>query len=265
MGFQEIIFEREGGIATLTLNRPHKLNSITPVTSREIVTVLEEVEADDELKVLLLTGAGRAFCSGADLTKVTGGGAEAKSRKLNLNPFDWLGQVFLRFREMSKPTIAVINGIVAGSGFSISLGCDLRIASEEASFSLIFVKRGLMSGCGATYHLPRLIGTAKALELMWTGDKFDAHEAERIGLVNRVVPAGDLMKEARALAERIATGPSVAIELTKRAVYKGLEANNFVAHMGYEAWAQNTCLGTEDFQEGLNAFLEKRPPVFKGK
>ncbi|MFQ5826704.1 MAG: enoyl-CoA hydratase/isomerase family protein [Dehalococcoidia bacterium] len=265
MAFQEIIFEREGGVATLTLNRPDKLNSITPLTSQEIVTALEEVEADDELKVLILTGAGRAFCSGADLTTVSTEAAAQKSRTLYLNPFDWLGQVFLRFRELSKPTIAAINGIVTGSGFSISLGCDLRIASEAATLSLIFVKRGLMAGCGATYHLPRLIGTAKALELMWTGDVIDAREAERIGLVNRVVPAEELMKQARELAEGIANGPSVAIELTKRAVYRGLEANNFIAHMGYEAWAQTTCLGTEDFEEGRRAFLEKRTPVFKGR
>ena len=264
MAFQDIIFEREGGIATLTLNRPDKLNSLRPETSEEIAIALKEVEEDDELKVLILTGAGRAFCAGADLTTVTEERV-VRSRKLCLTPFDWLGQVFLRFREMTKPTIAAINGIVTGSGFSISLGCDLRIASETATFSLIFVKRGLLAGCGATYHLPRLIGTAKALELMWTGDVIDAHEAERIGLVNRVVPADDLMKATRELAEKIARGPSVAIELTKRAVYKGLEANHFIAHMGYEAWAQTTCLGTEDFEEGRKSFMEKRPPEFKGR
>ena len=265
MAYQEIIFEKDKGIATLTLNRPDKLNSITPLTSQEIVTALEEVEADDDLKALILTGAGRAFCSGADLTTVSTEATAQKARKLYLNPFDWLGQVFLRVRELSKPTIAAINGIVTGSGFSVSTGCDLRIASEAATFSLIFVKRGLMAGCGATYHLPRLVGTAKALELMWTGDVIDAREAERIGLVNRVVPADDLMQATRDMAEKIAKGPSVAIELTKRAVYKGLEANNFIAHMGYEAWAQTTCLSTEDFEEGRRAFLEKRPPVFKGR
>jgi 2-(1,2-epoxy-1,2-dihydrophenyl)acetyl-CoA isomerase len=155
--------------------------------------------------------------------------------------------------------------MAAGVGLSFALGCDIKIASEKARFSFIFVKRGAVPDGGATYFLPRLVGLSKALELMFTGDIIDAAEAERMGLVNRVVPHEDLIPTARDLAMKIAKGPSVAIELMKGAIYHSLECNSFASQLVYEAWAQELCYATEDVKEGVMAFLEKRPPKFIGK
>ena len=263
MTADEIILEKGDGIATITLNRPQKLNSITLGMAERMVRMLEELNEDDEVKVLILTGAGRAFCTGVDISGPIL--PEETLRTVRLDPFPWITRLFLRLYEMDKPTIAAINGIVSGSGFGLALGCDIRIAAENATFSLIFVKRGLISGCGTTFLLPRIVGLSKAFELMWTGDSFDAQEAERIGLVSRVVPQHDLMKVTKELANKIAKGPSIAIELMKRAVRKGLETNDFAAQLIYEGWAQNFCLETEDGKEGVKAFLEKREPIFRGK
>lgn len=272
MAYEAITLEKESGIATLTLNRPVVLNALNPVLLADIAQAIDEVEEDDEQKVLILTGAGRGFCSGADLSSPIPGSPEAaanaaarQGRRLKTLPFAGFGRVALRLRAMSKPTIAAVNGVATGAGFSLALGCDIRIASEAARFSAIFVRRALVADTGATYLLPRIIGTARAMELMFTGDFVDAHEAERIGLVSRVVPPDQLMPAAKELAMKIAKGPSVSIELMKRMVYDGLEANNFAASLAYEGWAQSVCHLTEDTKEGRLAFQEKREPNFKGQ
>ena len=164
-----------------------------------------------------------------------------------------------------KPSIAVVNGAAVGAGLSIALLCDIRIASDVARFSSIFVRRGLVADCGASYYLPRLVGAAKALELMWTGDIIDAKEAERIGLVRCVVPADELMKEAKEFALRLARGPSVVIELMKRMVYDGLNSNNFHSQMAQENFGQYVAWLTEDYREGVDSFIEKRESQFKGR
>jgi 2-(1,2-epoxy-1,2-dihydrophenyl)acetyl-CoA isomerase len=259
----ELVLAKEAGVATITLNRPEMLNSLSLEMSQRMMRMLEQLNEDDEVKVLVITGAGRAFCSGVDISGTII--PEETMRTVRLDPFPWITRLFLRLYEIDKPTIAAINGIITGSGFGLALSCDIRIAAENASFSLIFVKRGLISGCGATFLLPRVVGLSKALELMWTGDRFDAEEAQRIGLVSRVVPQDELMKVTMELAGRIARGPSIAIELTKRAVHKGLETDDFATHLVYEGWAQLRCLETEDGKEGIKAFMEKREPIFKGK
>jgi len=247
MAYQSIIFEKSEGIAVITLNRPEKLNALDHTLLQDIARAVDEVAADDEVKAVIMTGTGRAFCSGADLTGTVRGTDPRQ-----------------KLRNLVKPTIGAINGVVAGGGLGMACTLDIRIASEQARFSSIFVRRGLVPDCGVSYFLPRLVGTAKALEMMWTGDLIDAREAERIGLVSRVVPHDDLIKVCREFAMRLVKGPSVSIELTKRMVYDGLEANNYSSQLAYESWAQSMANQTDDVAEGRRSFVEKREPVFKG-
>jgi 2-(1,2-epoxy-1,2-dihydrophenyl)acetyl-CoA isomerase len=268
MAYESIILEKSDGIATLTLNRPDKLNSLNHKILQEMVKAIDDAREDDEIKVLVVTGAGRAFCSGADLSSEVYGTDPRQpgiNRPFRLEPFVSFGAAMKRLRSFHKPIIAAVNGVVVGGGLGMACLCDVRIASEQAKFSAIFVKRGLVADCGVTYTLPRLVGTQKALELMWTGDIIDAREAERIGLVSKVVPHDQLIAAVRELAAKIARGPSVAIELVKKMVYEGLEADNFSSSIAYEGWAQEMCLLTDDTKEAMNAFLEKREPKFTGK
>lgn len=266
MDYQDIIFEVKDGIATLTLNRPEKMNAISnKMMSEELPDALSRIEKEDDIKVLILTGAGdRAFCTGADagdrlVTRMAGKRIEA-SRRERIKPLGWIGEMIYR---LPKPAIAAVNGVTAGAGASLAMLCDIRICSENSRFSLVFVKRGLVPDTGASYLLPRLVGMAKALELMWTGDLIDAREAERIGLVNRVVPKEDLMGEARKLALRLTSGPSIAIELIKSLARKSMD-NTYEEQLVFESRAQQLCMTTEDFKEGVQSFLEKRGPHFTG-
>lgn len=265
MDFQELIFEKGNGLAIVTINRPKRLNALTEnLTLNEIPRVMEIIRKDDEVKVMILTGAGDSFCSGVDLNEVLQANANDKGNKRprheSLLP---IGSVGLEFRKLHKPALAAVNGIAAGAGVALSLLCDIRIASEKARFSLAFVKRGLVPDCGTSYLLPRMVGVGKALELMWTGDMIDAQEALRIGLVSRVTPHHELMKMTKEFATKLAEGPSVAIELTKIAVYRGI-TNDYEGQLYFESYAQNLCTSTDDFKEGINSFLEKRKPHFKG-
>ena len=267
MDYTSIIVENEDGITTITLNRPKKLNALDAVILQELVDAIDRAKEDDETKVIIMTGAGRGFCSGADLLSPDRG-TDPKwhgvTRSHRMEPFIMFGAVMKRLRNFHKPVITAVNGIVSGAGLSLACLGDIRIGSEDASFSAIFVKRGLIADCGATYLLPRIVGTQHALKLMWTGDFIDAKEAERIGLISQVVPADALMKEAKDLALKISNGPSTSIELMKRMVYEGLEANNFSASIAYEGWSQQMCYLTEDYVEGVNSFKEKRPAKFTG-
>ena len=267
MTYDDIIYMKENSIAKITLNRPTKLNALSSRTLAELAHAITDVGQDDNMKVLYITGAGRAFSTGIDLeTPQIKEGARADiSRTLRLEPLAGLGRLALRLYQLEKPTIAAVNGIAAGAGLAIALGCDIRIASEKAKFSCIFVRRGLVADTGVSYLLPRVVSKAKALELMFTGDMIDSREAEHIGLVNSVVLPDNLLKVTEELAKRIAAGPSVAIELMKRMVYRSLESNNFASQLAYEAWAQSVCHQTEDAQEGRLSFLEKREAEFKGK
>lgn len=259
MGYEGLILDREAGIATLTLNRPEQLNAITRPMAESLGEVLNEIEKDDSLKVLIITGAGRAFCAGLDVNTFKEV-SEMAYKELG----DFMRLQTLPFYNLSKPTIAAINGVAVGAGLSLALLCDIRIASDKARFSFAQVKRGLIPDIGTTYALPRLVGMAKAMELVLTGDTLDATEALQIGIINRVVPEADLIKAAREFAEMIVKGPSIAIGLAKQAIQRGIH-NSLEEQITLEALAQYICLRTEDHKEGVRSFFEKRPPQFKGR
>ncbi|MBI4301776.1 MAG: enoyl-CoA hydratase [Chloroflexi bacterium] len=251
----------------LTLNRPDRLNAVSPGMEAGLASAIAEVQNNDSVRVLILTGAGRGFCSGADVERLAIRAAAAEKgekRRAVLHP---LGRprdfVPYLLQSLSKPTIAAVNGIAAGMGLGICLACDLRIASEEARFSSMFIRRGLMPDNGVSYFLPRIVGTAKALELALTGDIIDAKEALRLGLVNKVVSPEELMRATKEFAVRLAKGPTMALELTRRAIYLGASAD-LETVLEFEGRGQGICFSTEDFVEGARAFLERREPKFRG-
>jgi len=262
---ESIIYEKEGRVATITLNRPEKMNAIGGTMSIELEQALDEANADDAVGVLIITGAGKGFCSGADLSTL-GSTADQVSRGLvDRSPAaGGIRSFALQLQNFEKPSIAAVNGAAAGAGLSLALACDIRIASDRARFSQIFVKRGVIPDTGSTYFLPRAVGLARACEMALTGDILDAEQAKEYGLVNRVVPHDELMHEARELAARIAAGPPIAIKLAKRALYRGA-TTDLASALEFEGYLQGICLGTEDFKEGIAAFMEKREPRFKGR
>lgn len=265
MHFNDILYSVEHGIAHLTLNKPEKMNALSWGSWAEIETAIAAAEADDAAKVVLITGNGRGFCAGTDLT---GQGEEATwhPRPLQGRP----GMMRSRYLATAsvyhckKPTIAAVNGASVGAGFSLAMACDIRIASEAARFSAIFVKRAIVADTGCTWFLPRLVGIENALKLLYTGRIIDAAEALRIGLVSEVAPADELMVRANALAREIATGPSVAIELIKKVTQDGLTRDLETA-IQMEQYLQGITSQTEDVKEGRQSFLERREPVFKGR
>ncbi len=268
MPYKLIKVDIEDEVATLTLNRPDKLNCLNAGILHEMSRAIGELNSDDGVKALILTGEGRAFCSGADLAAQPYGTDKNQpgiSRAEHITPFVSFGWVVKHIEDFTKPVIAAVNGIAAGGGLSLALAADVRIASENAAFSAIFIKRGLVPDCGISYYLPRLVGVSKALELMWTGEKIDAGEAERIGMVNKVAPHEHLMKSANEFAQVLAKGPSLAIEMIKRMAYAGLKADSVITQMAVEDFMQQVCRESEDVREGVMGFLEKRPPNFKGK
>ncbi len=268
MPYELIKIDIADEIATLTLNRPQKLNALNPKILREMAAAIRKLNEDEGVKALIMTGAGRGFCTGADLAeevKATDKNQPGLSRAEKTGPFVTLGWGIQQMDRFTKPIIAAVNGPAVGAGLSYALAADIRIASEKAVFSAIFIKRGLVPDAGVSYYLPRLAGVSKALELMWTGDLIDAHEAERIGIVNRVVPHEKLMESARQFALKLTTGPSMAIEMIKRMAYSSLKSDSVVTQMSIEDYMQDVARNTDDVREGLTAFLEKRPPVFRGK
>ena len=215
--------------------------------------------------MLVITGAGRGFCSGADVGDVLQTQLEEPEEAQSPREIEAaFHRVTDPVRSVDKPIIAALNGVAAGAGVSLALLCDIRIASENARFSLAFVRRGLIPDAGATYSLPRTIGLSKALWLMFTGDFIDARQAEQLGLVDQVVPPEKLEETVATLAKRIASGPSVAISLMKRAAYRGIHSD-LDSQLEFEAFCQALCSKTKDHQEGVRAFLEKREPRFKGR
>ena len=264
MEYRDILVERRDGVVTITLNRPDRLNAMTWNSWGELVDALRRASEDDESKAIIITGAGRGFCSGSDLTGVAGQ-PEAAAPEVSRSQKFRSG--FLSTYEVvacQKPTIAAVNGTTAGAGFALALACDIRIASETARLGTIFVRRGLSPDFGCTFFLPRIVGLAQALELMYTGDMFDAQEALRLGLVSRLTPPDELLPAATELAERIAKGASLAIEVTKRLTYRSLLLE-LEDHLRTEEYWSRLCQTSEDAQEGIRAFLEKRQPQFRGR
>ena len=261
-----IRFECEGAVALLTIDRPKVHNALDFETSDALVDAWLRFRDDDALRVAILTGAGeRAFCAGADLRGVgdfykTLTSAERLRRSEQL---PGLGGITKNL-AIDKPIIAAVNGYCLAGGLEIALACDLRIASENASFGLPEVTRGIIPGAGGTQRLPRLVGPERALDLILTGRRIDAAEAERIGLVTRVVPQGDLLQKARAMATTIAQNGPLAVRAAKAAVWRGLDVSLEEA-LRLEQLLAEPVRQSEDAQEGPRAFLEKRKPEFKGK
>ena len=260
---QTIWMERDGAVLTITLNRPEALNAFDRMTIDRLGAALRTAERDAEVRAIVLTGAGRAFSAGQDLKELAGDIAQRGPRAVGDQVRERYNPVILRLRAIEKPVIAAINGVATGAGLGVALACDLRIASDEASFVLSPIGIGLIPGAGATALLPWVIGLAHASELAFTGDRIDAARALEIGLVHRVVPAAELTATSRQLADRLAALPTVAIGLTKRAFNRAV-LPDLAAHLAYEAELQEIAAGTADHREGLAAALEKRRPTFSG-
>ena len=254
-------YEIADGIATITLNRPDRLNAFNLEMIDLWVDALRDARANDAVQVVVVTGAGRAFCSGGDVGNMAARDRNQLSGLDHKRSLELIHRVPLALNDLDKPVIAALNGAAVGAGLDMALMCDLRYAAEGARFSEGYVKVGLIPGDGGTFFLPRLVGVAKALELFWTGDFVDAREAERIGMINRVVPADGLLPTVYELAGRIARGPSLAIRTTKRAVYQSLDSS-LPQMLDYELDAQLQCFRSGDAAEGIQAFVAKRSPVF---
>ncbi len=267
MDYEDVKYEEQNGVGLVTLNRPEKLNAARTRTVFEMLDILEVAGKRDEVRALVFTGSGRGFCAGADLTGAPtpedAAMAEAVGyRRVRESPIGHWGVFISTLGHFPKPVIAAVNGVAAGGGLSIALAADIRIASTVASFISVFVRRGLTPDTGTSFHLPRIVGDSRALEMMLTGDAVDAATAERWGLVNRLCEPAELVPAAVALAERLAAGPSVVLELTKRLVrdqtHHGLDRQ-----LQNEAWA--FAIDTEDKAEGRKAFIERRAPTWKGR
>lgn len=270
MSYEQILYEKADGVATITLNRPERMNAFTDVMLREWAEALTDARLDRDVRVVILTGAGRGFCAGADLK---GGSGIGESSRGDAPPAaaerrNWLRDgvhaVPRAVQLLDKPYIAAVNGAAVGAGMDMASMADLRIASEGAKFAMSYVKVGLVPGDGGAYFLPRIVGVAKALELIWTGDFVDAREALRIGYVSKVVPGESLLAEAVAFARRLAEGPAVAMQLAKRLVYRGLEAS-WAEAFEQAGTAMAIAQSTEDAREGPRAFVESRSPKFIGR
>jgi 2-(1,2-epoxy-1,2-dihydrophenyl)acetyl-CoA isomerase len=258
-----VLEKREGGIATLILNRPERMNALNKDLVLALNDALTRVEEDQDIDVVVLAGAGRAFCAGGDLAVI--GKGRQENDIAELQPILRSGmQAVLKIRTMRQPVIAAVHGAAAAAGMNIALAADIRIASEDAMFGQNFAKVGLFPDYGGTFFLPQLVGPAKAAELFYTGDMIDAAEALRLGIVNRVVPLAQLESEVRALAQKIAQGPAIAIRAVKRTLF-GRDQEELTALLNLEVEHQMKCFSSEDCGEGIRAFFEKRSPKFQGK
>ncbi len=255
-----ILRETATGVLTITLNRPDALNSFTVEMKEALLAALRDAARDKEVRALVLTGAGRAFSAGQDLKERQGPDVADLGTELRVryNP------IILAMRRLEKPIVGAINGVAAGAGISVAMACDVIFASDKASFTEAFSRVGLVPDTGSTWFLPRLVGSARAAEMMFTGDAVDAGTAERIGLVNRVIPADELMTEATAFAHRLAKSAPIALALAKRALNRAYEMSLEEA-LDYEAQLQSIAGRSADHREGVAAFVEKRPADFKGE
>lgn len=258
---ETILVRKENGVAWLTLNRPEVLNALDIQTLKSFQSILKELESDKSVRCLVISGEGRAFCSGADLQSLKSRVAKS-GLSLGDDLRDGLNPVVSKIRNMEKPIIAMVNGVAAGAGMAIAFACDLRTMSEGARFVESFARVGLVPDSGATFLMPRLLGLTKAMELAFTGEGLDSKEAQRLGIVNGVYPSERLEPETRILAEKIAKGPR-GNGLSKRAIYKALSMD-FDSALEYEAYIQHIAGSTKDHKEGVDAFVEKRPPNFTG-
>lgn len=267
MTFERILVQKDERSATLTLNRPEKYNAMDLTFLKEFKDCLDELERDGEVRVIIITGAGPSFCPGLDVEAVGKAAADPVGSGMGLGtldkPFALSQNVPDALLACRKPTIAAVNGATAGMGLALACFCDYRIASERATFTTGLIKLGLAAELGLTYILPRLIGLSTALEFLSTGEKKDAQWAQRVGLVRQVVPPGELLTSAKALAGTLASMPPLAMQMLKQLVYES-SGNSYEAQTLMEGYAGSILSQTADHREGIAAFLEKRPAVFKG-
>ena len=264
MSFETILLEKKEYVGVLTLNRPERMNAFNEKMEAEFVQAIQQVSQDDEMRALVVTGAGKAFCAGADVGRMSGEERKPKGAEEFRRGFRNIQGIILGLQRLEKPTIAMVNGSAVGGGFDLACACDLRTGSENARFMVAFTRIGLFPGWGGTWLYARIIGIPKAAEMLFTGDFLEAKDAERFGLLNKLIPAADLEKETMSFARRIANGPPVALRLAKMQLYKGLEMDLETA-MQVAAACETITLTSEDHKEGVAAFREKRIPQYKGK
>jgi enoyl-CoA hydratase/carnithine racemase len=259
----ELKFEVKQGIATITLNRPEKLNAFTDAMQESWLDALEECRTSQDVRVIVMTGTGRAFTTGGDVDSFSAS-AEQTAANIKARVVEGIQRLPRKIAEIDKPVIAALNGLATGGGLDIALACDIRFAAETARFAETYARMGLIPGVGGAYLLPRIVGMSKALEMFWSTDWVDATEAHRIGLVNKVFPDDQLMVQTYAFARRVADGAPLAVQLIKRVMRFGMDKDLATAH---ELVAANLPIvrTSEDHQEALSAFREKRTPQFKGR
>jgi len=261
--YPDILYTKENHIATITLDRPDKMNSFSAAMSDSLYRAVQDAATDKQVRVIVLTAKGRAFCSGADVKAMAQSfdkpGAEQRGREIALR-----SSIYVLMQKCDKPIICAVNGVAAGGGLDLALACDIRIASDQARFAEVYIRRGMIPASGGTFFLPRLVGIDRACLMVWTGDMIDAHEAEKIGLVTMVVPQAELEMATMDLAEKLAKGPPLAIQRAKRAIYDGLTMNLDETLKMISPIVQELNQ-TEDHKEGARAFVEKREPVFRGE
>lgn len=275
MGHEHLLYQKEGYLARIILNRPEALNAFSLPMIQGWAKALQDAQDDPNIRVVVLTAKGKAFCAGGDTKTMLAGkgfiaedaegqtwGPNALARKRSLT--DFIHKVALTIDQMDKPIVCAIQGVAVGAGLDMALMCDVRVMAESAKLSAGYVKAGLVPGDGGAYYIPRLVGTAKALELLWTGDFITAAEAEKIGLVNKVVPDQALEEETLALAEKIAQSPPVCVQMIKRAVYSAQRTNDL--RTALDMISSHMAIVTEmaDHREALEAMAEKRAPKFRG-
>lgn len=265
MAYEAIRYEKQGGVAVVTLNRPDRLNALNETLRDDIHAAIDEAQADDSVRCMVMTGAGRGFCAGADLVaNPNPGDAPQPTQVDKLDDVMWMGRLALALHTFDKPLIAAMNGVAAGGGMGLALAADMRIGSEETRFKTVFAERALGPDCGVSYLLPRIIGYSRAIDLLVTCRMVDAQEAYRLGLIDRLVQHDKLMEETMAIATQIADGPPIGMRVAKRVLQAGVDASLEQA-VRNEAAGWVTCLKAKNDQaEARAAFVEKRKAVFTG-
>lgn len=261
---QDILFDVVDRVATITLNRPEKRNAFTLDMADAWADRLEECHAREDVHVVIITGAGKAFCAGGDIDALMRARLEESALEKKRELTEHIHRIPRALKSMDKPVLAAINGSATGAGLDLALLADIRYAAESARFAETYVKVGIVPGAGGAYILPRRIGTALALEMLWTGDFVDAHEAERIGLVNKVLPDDALLPHTQEMAQRIADGPTLAVRMIKRAVYQSQDLD-FLASLDLVSSHYGIAATGPDHREAVDAFIEKRAPRFQGR